>query len=210
MKKSVLLFFIITCFSFAKAQENNFLKVYDHKKLTGNTLKIFAEEGLIAISVLKPNLVEVAFLKEDINSEESLDKSNSENYIRVTQNLENIYLQTDSLMLVVSKLDFSVLFKTYKGQTILKADSAQMNDEFSKLNFVAAKETSFKNAKGRTLKVKDYSIKNKSICLSNNSVSLKFEDTVKSNLVFKTNNQFQFKTNNSSALEFEVYLARAQ
>jgi hypothetical protein len=210
LKNILLLVLIFLSFSLVKGQENSFLKVYDHKKLTGNTLKVFAEEGLISISVLKPNLVEVAFLKEDINADQSLDEANTGKYIRVTQNLHSIYLQTDSLLLIVSKIDFSIRFKSFKGQTYLVADSAQMSGEFTKLNFTAAKETSFKNAKGRTLKVKDYQIKNKAICISNNSVSLRLEETVKGNLVFKTNNQFQYITNNSSTLVFQLSLNKIE
>ena len=203
MKKIVLLFFSLISFCFVKGQDNTFLKVYDHKKLTGNTLKVFAEDGLVAITVIKPNLVEVAFLKQDVAIAAAKEKTPEDNYIRVTQNLENIYLQTDSLMLVISKLNFSIQFKSYKNQTLLVADSAQINNQFSSVKFTAVKASSFKNTKGKAFKVKDYPIKNKSMSLFNNSISLKFEETVNGNLVFKSINQFEFNANNSKALVFQ-------
>lgn len=203
MKKILILLFIIFSFGKTKAQENSFLKVYDHKKLTANTLKIYAEDGLISLSVIKPNLIEVAFLKEDIASEQTKQNTKEQSYIRVTQNLENVYLQTDSLMLVISKLDFSIHFKSYKGQTFLVTDSAQNSNQFSALNFRAAKESIFTNLKGKSMKVKDYTLKGKSFCLINEPFSIKIEETVKGNLDFKRSNQFQFKTNNSSALVFQ-------
>jgi hypothetical protein len=207
VKKIVFLFFILVGFGFANAQDNTFLKVYDHKKLTGNTLKVFAEDGLVAITVIKPNLVEVAFLKQDVAIEAVKEKIPEENYLRVTQNLENIYLQTDSLMLVISKLNFSIQFKSYKNQTLLVVDSAQINNQFSTVKFTAAKASSFKNTKGKAFEVKEYPIKNKSMSLFNNSLSLKFEQAVSGNLDFKRDSQFWFKTNNSSALVFQFHMA---
>ncbi len=208
MKKIVLLFFILISFGFAKAQENTFLKVYDHKKLTGNTLKVFAEDGLVAITVIKPNLVELAFLKKDINTETSNDKIAEENYIRVTQNLENIYLQTDSLMLVISKLNFSIQFKSFKNQTLLVVDSAQINNQYSKIKFTTAKETSFKNTKGKTFKVKEYPISKQSISLFNQVVLLHIKEAVKGNLLFKKSNVLEYKTNHTSPLSFQFSTSR--
>ncbi len=195
---------------YAKAQVNTFLKVYDHKKLIQNTLKIYSEDGLISLTVIKPNLVEVAFLKEDITVEPPTQNPEEQSYIRVTQNLENIYLQTDSLMLVVSKLDFSIHFKSYKGQTFLVADSAKNNNQFSALSFTAAKESVFTNAKGKTIKVKDYALKNAAPCLVNKPFTIQLEETVKGNLAFKSSNQFQFKTNNSSALVFQFCMGKVE
>ena len=208
MKKIVLLFFSLISFCFVKGQDNTFLKVYDHKKLTGNTLKVFAEDGLVAITVIKPNLVELAFLKQDVAITAAKEKTPEDNYIRVTQNLENIYLQTDSLILVISKLTFSIQFKSYKNQTLLVADSAQINNQFSRVKFTAVRASSFKNTKGKAFKVREYPIKNKSMSLFNNSLSLKFEQAEYGNLLFRTTNQFEFRANNSKALVFQFSTSR--
>ena len=104
-------------FYFAKAQEKVQLKTYDHKELVGQTLKIFADNGSISLTAYQANIIKVTYsfntkgLDVDVYPKEKLLSENV--WVRVTQNLDDVFFVTDSVLIVVNKLDFSISFKKH-------------------------------------------------------------------------------------------------
>ncbi|MEO5909514.1 MAG: hypothetical protein ABIP95_01440 [Pelobium sp.] len=111
MKINFVIFFIFIFFlPYLVRAQDNFLNTYDHKKLEGQTLKVYSETGLVSLTALKPNIIKVSFLKSDALNNKDLIKG-EEVFVRVTQNLDDIFMQTDSLLIIISKIDFSIKFE---------------------------------------------------------------------------------------------------
>jgi hypothetical protein len=101
----------------AYAQEVDQLKVYDHKSQEGQTLKIYAENGLIALTAYQPNIIKITYLKtaqEEIDTSSLITQRPLKTNVRITQNLDDIFMTTDSLIVIINKYDFSIKFESRK------------------------------------------------------------------------------------------------
>ena len=106
MFKYLLLLLLIPLFGNAQVLDS--LDTYDHKEFENQTLKVFSDSGLIQFQIISPNFIKVSFSKRsDLEKSENISQPNLV-YVRITQNLESIYMQTDSMLIVISKLDFSI------------------------------------------------------------------------------------------------------
>ena len=174
------LFVFSNCFS----QEAIHLTNYDHKTLKESTLKIYADNGSIELTVIKPNLIKVCYLQTTKSSDVENVKPKQE-FIRITQNLENIYMLTDSLLIIISKLDFSIKFQNLKEQLYTTTQSISFSKDGLNLTLSTTEDEKFYNSKQRNLKLKKYSLhKLKSISSSKN-YELSFDKNSKGNLDFR-------------------------
>ena len=171
------LFVFCNCFS----QEAIELQNYDHKTLEESTLKIFAENGSIELTVINPNLIKVCYLQKIKSSDVKNVKTNQE-FIRVTQNLENIYMLTDSLLIVISKLDFSIKFLNKKEQLYTTSQNISFENEGLSLKFYKNSDEVFYNSKNKKLKSKEYSIHKLNSVYSSKNYELSFDKNSKGNL----------------------------
>ncbi len=178
MKLKVFLFITFIFFSSIlqlKAQESFDLKVYDYKKLENQTLSVFAEHGVISLSAIKPNVIKVNFSSLQ-NNEKLILKEDNGVYVRVTQNLDDIFMLTDSLLIVINKFDFSIKFEKRNEKIYTINKYVFQKDKQSALTFSMQKEEKFYYSKKKLKKdlcykkgVKSiYSIKGYDILFENN------------------------------------------
>ena len=149
MKLKVFLFITFIFFSSIlqlKAQESFDLKVYDHKKLENQTLSVFFEHGVISLSAIKPNVIKVNFTSLQ-NNEKLIDKQDNGVYVRVTQNLDDIFMLTDSLLIVIYKFDFSIKFEKRNEVVYTINNYAFQKQNQSILTFSMQPEEVFYNSK---------------------------------------------------------------
>ncbi|MBK0383185.1 hypothetical protein I5M32_09465 [Pedobacter sp. SD-b] len=146
----VFLVFILIISLSAKAQKHFQLKVYDHKKLENQTLKIFSENGIISLRALKPNVIKVGF--SSLPDLDPKPKQNNGVYVRVTQNLDDVFMQTDSLLIIINKLNFSIKYKSLKEKlyTINTFDNLSGSDK--NLVFLTAEDEVLSYSKNKSIK----------------------------------------------------------
>lgn len=143
MSLKIVFFSFLFCLPFLVSAQDSFLNTYDHKKLDGQTLKVYSETGLISLTALKPNVIKVSFLKSDSLNNNEIVKGEKV-FVRVTQNLDDIFMQTDSLLIVINKLDFSIKFEKrneeiYVINTIVKQKSSKGYLQFAVPNAISKK-----------------------------------------------------------------------
>src|SRR6476619_161909 len=108
MKFKTILF-IAVLFSpiFLKAQSINSSNTYDHMEYHGDqTLKVYAENGFVELTAYQANVIKVTYHKNNqpiTNSSDRVVKKPQEIYVRVTQNLDDIFFMTDSLYITINK-----------------------------------------------------------------------------------------------------------
>ena len=167
---------------FGDAQILDSLDTYDHKEFEKQTLKVFSDNGVIQLLVISPNLIKVSFSKKsDLEKSENISLSDLV-YVRITQNLENIYMQTDSMLIVISKLDFSIQFQNRKEQLYTTNQSISFSNEGLNLKLSKNNDEGFYNFKKKKLKPKEYSIHKLKSISSSKSYELLFDKNVKGNL----------------------------
>ncbi len=131
--KIIFISFFLLSGSTLKSQSKWSLKSYDHKNQEGQTLKIYAENGLISITALKPNVIKVNYLKEEKPIEDAV--INEVTFVRITQNLDDIFMGTDSLLIVINKLDFSIRFEKHNQDLYTLNEKASSTWECTDLIF---------------------------------------------------------------------------
>lgn len=193
MKLYLFLVFLFPLF--VEAQNLGSLKIYDHKKLESNNLKVFAENGIISITALKPNVIKVDF--STLPELNLMSKTDNEVYVRVTQNLDDIFMQTDSLLIIINKLDFSIKYKSIKEKLFLVNDFVSINDTDNVLRFKLTNNQKFNDAKGKNQIHKTYKVKHQKLISSSCDYSLLFETKGKDFLnIDKEFNKLTFSTKN--------------
>ena len=188
------LFVFCNCFS----QEAIELQNYDHKTLVESTLKIYAEYGRIELTVINPNLIKVCYLQKIKLSDVKNVKPNQE-FIRVTQNLESIYMLTDSLLIVVSKLDFSIKFLNKKEQLYTTNQNISFLNEGLNLKLSKNNDELFYNSKRKKLKPKEYSIHKLNSVYSSKNYELSFDKNSKGSLDLRNSTILNLKLDKSAA-----------
>lgn len=178
-----LLFFLLFP-SLGNAQILDSLDTYDHKEFENQTLKVFSDNGLIQLQVLKSNLIKLSISKKDELVKQKISNPKEAVYVRITQNLESIYMQTDSLLVVISKLDFSIKFQNLREQVYIVQQNISFADDYLNLQFAIANNELFYNQKDKRLKPKNYAIKKLKSINSSNQYSIYFEDETKGSLDF--------------------------
>ena len=191
---------------FGDAQILDSLDTYDHKEFEKQTLKVFSDNGVIQLQAISPNFIKLSFSKRsDLEKSENINQSNLV-YVRITQNLESIYMQTDSILIVISKLDFSIKFQNKREQLYTTNQSISFSNEGLKLKLSKNNDEGFYNFKKKKLKPKEYSIhKLKSISSAKN-YELLFDKNVKGNLDLRNSSILNLKFDKSEAF---VYYFRA-
>ena len=112
--KFKLLATYVLFFCSAYAQKRDLLKTYDHKTLHAQSLKVYADSGLLTLTVYQSNMIKVSFLKDKNQKADSsyvVIANPKETDFKVSQNLDEIFLITDSIIVCVNKIDFSVKFQ---------------------------------------------------------------------------------------------------
>ena len=180
MFKYLLLLLLIPLFGNAQVLDS--LDTYDHKEFENQTLKVFSDSVVIQFQIISPNFIKVSFSKRsDLEKSENISQPNLV-YVRITQNLESIYMQTDSMLIVISKLDFSIKFQNRREQLYTTNQSISFSNEGLNLKLSKNKDEVFYNSKNRKLKPKAYSLpKLKSISSSKN-YELSFDKNIKGSL----------------------------
>ena len=191
------LFVFCNCFS----QEAIQLQNYDHKTLVESTLKIYAENGSIELTVINPNLIKVCYLQKIKSSEVKNVKTNQE-FIRVTQNLENIYMLTDSLLIVISKLDFSIKFLNKKEQIYTTSQNISFSNEGLNIELSKNSDEVFYNSKNRKLKPKAYSLHKLNSVYSSKNYELLFDKNSKGSLDLRNPSTLNIKFDKSEAFVY--------
>ena len=121
------------------AQEPYRLKTYDHKQQNGQTLKVYAENGLILLTAYQPNMVKVTYLKSDLQQPDSsyvVISKPLETQVKITQNLDDIFMTTDSIIVIINKLNFSIKFQNRKEKSLaINANAFELKDSLKVLDF---------------------------------------------------------------------------
>ncbi|OAQ40491.1 hypothetical protein A5893_05965 [Pedobacter psychrophilus] len=158
---------------FVEAQNLEPFKIYDHKKLEENSLKVYSEKGVICLTALKPDVIKVNF--STLPEANPILKTNKSIYVRVTQNLDDIFMQTDSLLIIINKLDFSIKYKSLTEKLFFVNDNVSINDSCNVLGFKLDNNQKFSDSKGKKLRDKSYKFKNQKLILSTNNYSILFK-----------------------------------
>lgn len=196
-----LLFFLLFP-SLGNAQILDSLDTYDHKEFENQTLKVFSDNGLIQLQVLKSNLIKVSFSKKDELVKQEVAKPAEAVYVRITQNLESIFMQTDTLLIVISKLDFSIKFQNLREQVYTVNQNISFLNDGLNLQFVIANNELFYNQKHKRLKSKIYAIKKLKSINSSNQYIIYFDNETKGSLDFRNSSTLNLKFYNSAAFEY--------
>ena len=169
MKLFLILLFVFPIF--LNAQNLETFKIYDHKKQEGNNLRVYAENGLISLTAVKPNVIKLNFLTlPQLNPISNIDK---EIYVRVTQNLDDIFMQTDSLLIIINKLDFSIKFENLRGKIYLTQKAFSFESNNDTIDFLNKMPQSF-YLKNRKLREKKYKFSGSKLIQSDKGYSLSF------------------------------------
>ena len=116
------------------AQSASFLPLYKSKTLDQQTLSIASDSGRLQITALKPNVIKVDYLK--LGDSTDINSSNKKLNIRVTQNLDDVFLATDSLWVIINKMDLSIRFLKKGNEALLsRTFSYFINNQDNKLRF---------------------------------------------------------------------------
>lgn len=137
-----MIFRIICCTFFSlffiqavKAQSQQIIPIYNTKTLEQNTLKIYSDSGLLAITAYKANVVKVKYFGKSQSDFLPVYRANLN--IRVTQNLDDIFFATDSLWVIVNKFDLSVRFlKKENEQLFIKNPSYFLDNTNHSVSFL--------------------------------------------------------------------------
>ena len=167
---------------FGDAQILDSIDTYDYKEFENQTLKVFSDSGVIQLQAISPNFIKLSFSKRS-DSEKSENTSLSDLvYVRITQNLESIFMPTDSLLIVISKLDFNIKFQNRREQLYTTNQSISFSNEGLNLKLSKNNDEVFYNLKRKKLKPKDYSINKLKSISSSKSYELLFDKNSKGNL----------------------------
>lgn len=148
------------------AQEPSPLKTYDHKQLDGQTLKVYAENGLISLTAYQPNMIKVIYLKNDLQKPDSsyvVISNPLQTQVKITQNLDDIFMTTDSLIVIINKLNFSIKFQNRKEKLLsINAQAFEFKDSIKVLNFNLSPEESIYGLGSRAIPLdrKGYRLEN--------------------------------------------------
>jgi len=180
---------------FVNAQNLKPFKIYDHKKIADNNLKVYSENGVICLTAVTPAVIKVNFTT--LPETNSIIKSDKSVYVRVTQNLDDIFMQTDSLLIIINKLDFSLKYKSLKEKLFMINDVISINDSINYLGFKDATNQKFVDAKRKDLKSKTYKFKNQKLISSSNNYSILFQTEEKGFLkIDEEHNKLNLSTKN--------------
>jgi hypothetical protein len=180
MKLFLILLFVSPIF--LNAQNLETFKIYDHKKQEGNNLRVYAENGLISLTAVKHNVIKLSFLTlSELNPISNIDK---EIYVRVTQNLDDIFMQTDSLLIIINKIDFSIKFENLRGKIYLAQKTFRFDSNNDTIDFLTKTQQSF-YLKNRELKEKKYKFSGSKIIQSDKGYSISFCEDKKWNFELK-------------------------
>ena len=200
MFKYLLVLLLIPFFGHAQILDS--LDTYDHKEFENQTLKVFSDSGVIQLQVISPNFIKLSFSKRsDLEKQETLSQSNLV-YVRITQNLESIYMQTDSMLIVISKLDFSIKFQNRKEQLYTTNQSISFSNEGLNLIFSRNKDELFYSLRNKKLKPKEYSLQKLKSVYSSKNYELSFDKNSKGSLDFRNGPALNLKFDNSSAFGY--------
>lgn len=201
MKFYYFFFLLLSLPFFGEAQILDSLDIYDHKEFENQTLKVFSDKGLIKLQVIKANIIKVNFYKKDALDIQEEQKAVDLVNVRITQNLEDIFMQTDSLLIIVNKLDFSIKFQNIKEELYVKHQNVFLSDSCHSFSLATTKNEEFFNHKNRKLRPKIYKIKNLKAIYSSKKYGLFFQNL--NNGYLKLNNQIiNIKYCNVSALGY--------
>ena len=176
MKFKCSLFLLLILPFFGISQILDSLDIYDHKEYENQTLKVFSDKGLIKLQVIKANVIKINFFKTDSIDQETSNQNNGA-YIRITQNLDDIFMQTDSLLIIINKLDFTIKFETLKEQIFTVNKSVLLSDTGNSFSLSTIKYEEFFNNKNKKLKYKTYKIKNIKAIYSSKKYAIYFQNT---------------------------------
>ncbi|MBD3749774.1 MAG: DUF4968 domain-containing protein [Sphingobacteriales bacterium] len=152
-----LTLFLLFSQGILKAQQKEQLKTYDHLHHEGQTLKVYAENGWIELTAYQPNVVKVSYLK---NHKQLLDSSYVvvakpyPTFVRVAQNLDNIFFETDSLFITINKWNFNIHFEGVKHKLLTNNNLAYtISDSLKVLDFSLAPQEAIYGLGSRALPV---------------------------------------------------------
>ena len=187
---------------FGDAQVLDSLDTYDHKEFEKQTLKVFSDSGVIQLQVISPNFIKLSFSKRsDLEKQETLSQSNLV-YVRITQNLESIFMQTDIMLIVISKLDFSIKFQNKREQLYTTNQSISFSNEGLNLKLSKNNDEVFYNSKRKKLKPKEYSINKLKSISSSKNYKLLFDKNSKGNLDLRISSILNLKFDKSEAFVY--------
>lgn len=146
------------------------LPIYNQKKIINNTVYISSDSGDISFKFYSPSLVDVNLSKSAIVETEISPFKKIP--VRVTQNIENVYLTTDSLLIIVNKFDLSVEFLTAKEEKLTKLKgyfianpeqclrfSQNLDESFQIEKYGSLKTKKLKSGKNKKLDTRKYALK---------------------------------------------------
>lgn len=184
------------------AQVLDSLDTYDHKEFDNQTLKVFSDSGVIQLQVINPSLIKVSFSKKrDLKKQETLSRSDSV-YVRITQNLESIFMQTEKLLVIINKLDFSIKFQNLKEQLYAVNQRISFTNDGLNLIFSRNKDELLHNSINKKLKLKKYSLQNLKSVHSSKDYELSFDKASKGSLDFRNSSVLNLKLDRSATFGY--------
>lgn len=168
------------------------IPIYTSKSLKNNTLNIVSDSGYLSITAYNANIIKFCLSKEK-NLADTANKNKPLN-IRVTQNLENVYFTTDSLIILVNKYDLSIRILNKQEKLLTENKSFFMNNPKQQLLFNLDKNEAVVSVskRGKTRK----KLKDKFLFKSSKGYFLSFlefdDDTSKVEIINET---FSFEHN---------------
>lgn len=128
LKSAFIILVTLFSFSIVYGQGSPTLPIYNSKSFTDNTLTIYSDSGALALTAIKANVVKIVFF--DLGKPIVEPKSQMKLNVRVTQNLDDIFFATDSLWVIVNKIDLSIRFlKKVNEQLFIKNESYFINNQ---------------------------------------------------------------------------------
>ncbi|RKD17106.1 hypothetical protein BCY91_02875 [Pelobium manganitolerans] len=190
------LWFLLGLFQNAKAQSNYLIPIYNQKELLGNTLFLSSDSGNLAVTACHPNLIRIDYsiATSPIQKKQTETTLN----LRVTQNLDAVFFETDSLWVIINKADLAVKFMQKPHQAIvLKSDPYLIKNPAKGFKFAlgfANDDTTFQigNQKIKFSKNRCKNFRKQPLLLTNKHFALVFSAPLSKSIRLQSNTDKQF------------------
>lgn len=128
---------------FQSVNAQQIIPLYTSKTLINNNLFIKSDSGVLKITAYQPNIVGISFSANQKISHDTSTLCKPQN-IRVTQNIDDVFFATDSLLIIINKFDLSVRFLKKQNEMLLLSCGAYFLTKSPKtLSFTSAENEKF-------------------------------------------------------------------
>lgn len=179
------------------------LDTYDHKEFENQTLKVFSDSGVIQLQVIASNVIKVSFSKKENIDKHRIINQISEVDVRITQNLESIFMQTLYLIVVINKLNFSIKFLNRQELPYTTNHKISFLNDCINTHFSVSDNESL--SKKRLKEIKILEIRNPILVYSSKKYSLYYEGAGNLTLRLQKRMNLEAKFCDSEVLEYYFF-----